>query len=383
MINSSINSSVNSKQIQNMVNNNIFKTSNFKEKTDNFGIGPSENSFKKTLRSNNNQSKKNEEKYNIITNLPLKQNDMSISTIISPYSNPNKKELFSNYEPVNNNKTRVDDETLSIGHLSQKGSSVKEYAYSENQNSKFRNYMEDCCKIVDKFMGEKTKGVFALFDGHGGSDVVKHVRERFPDLFSYYLYNSKSNVEQSFINSFKKLDEEIMKGRFGENMGSTACVAYFTHENNLISGLQRVVFTANVGDTRAVVVSKNSCKRLTVDHKCSDKEEEKRIRNAGGVLIDGRVFGQLILARAFGDFAFKKYGVTCLPFINKYVITENDLFIVLASDGVWDVVNEDNMLDLFRNNSSISTGKMSDLIVKHVMNIGSQDNISCLVIKLN
>ena len=243
--------------------------------------------------------------------------------------------------------------------------------------------MEDCCKIVDKFMGEKTKGVFALFDGHGGSDVVKHVRERFPDLFSYYLYYSKSNVEQSFINSFKKLDEEIMKGRFGENMGSTACVAYFTHENNLISGLQRVVFTANVGDTRAVVVSKNSCKRLTVDHKCSDKEEEKRIRNAGGVLIDGRVFGQLILARAFGDFAFKKYGVTCLPFINKYVITENDLFIVLASNGVWDVVNEDNMLDLFRNNSSISTGKMSDLIVNHVMNIGSQDNISCLVIKLN
>ena len=330
------------KQIQNMVNNNILKPNNsFKEKKDNFGIDASENAFKKTLRNNNIRLNKEEEKFNPITNLPIKPLN-SINTININKNNltHNKKEIFSNYETAN--KLIFDESTEKILNsnskktqsYSMKASSVKEYGYSENQNDRFRNYMEDFCKVVDKFMGDKTKGIYALFDGHGGSDVVLYVKDRFADLFSYYFYNTKSNVEQSYINAFRKIDEEISKASYSENMGCTACVVFVSQENNLISGMQKVLYSANLGDTRAVIISKNLFKKLTVDHKCIDKEEHNRIKNWGGVIIEGKIFGQLILSRALGDMAFKKYGVSCIRFTTKYVITEKDLFLVLASNGV-------------------------------------------------
>jgi serine/threonine protein phosphatase PrpC len=379
----------------------IKPNNSFKDKVDNFGIDPSENVFKKTLR--NNQPRKEEEKFNLITNLPIKPyNNTNTNTLLSnhPVIKPSaiigdipraaKKEIFSNYESAN--KVIFDEEAEKYLNSSNskptegyglKASSVKEYAYAENQNGRFRNYMEDFPKVVDKFMGDKTKGVFALFDGHGGDEVVKYVKDRFSDLFSFYLYNTKNNVEQALQNAFRKVDEEIGKESFSENTGCTACVAYFFQENNLIAGQQRYFQVANLGDTRAVLVSKNSCKRLTIDHKCVEPEEEKRIRNNGGILIDGRIFGQLILSRAFGDFAFKKYGVSSVPYIFKTPISDNDLFLVLASDGVWDVITESDMLVIFKDKSNLSTTKLAELIVNQAMEKGSHDNISCLLIKLN
>ena len=373
-----------------MVNNNIIKPNNsFKEKVDNFGIDPNENAFKRALRNNNNANlKKEEEKYNLITNLPVKPYNNTYPNMKINLSNI-KKEEYSKSDSGNNVIFDADTEKyLNNGIMptegySMKASSVKEYGYAQNQNPRYRSYMEDFPKIVDKFMGDKNKGVFAIFDGHGGDEVAQMAKERFCDLFSYYLYNSKSNIEQSYQNAFRKIDEEISKGNYSENTGSTACVAYICQDNNLISGAQRFIYTANLGDTRAVLVSKNSCKRLTVDHKCADREEEKRIRSAGGVLIDGRIFGQLILSRALGDFAFKKYGISCVPYIQKHLITENDLYLVLASDGVWDVIQDNDLPNLIKEKGNTGIGKVAEHVVNSAMERGSQDNISCLVLKLN
>ena len=177
--------------------------------------------------------------------------------------------------------------------------------------------MEDFCKVVEKFMGDKSKEIYALFDGHGGSDVVMYVKDHFADLLSYYFYNTISNVEKSYINAFRKIDQEISKASYSENRGCNACVVFVSQENNFISGMQKVLYSANLGDTRAVIISKNLCKKLTVDHKCIDKEEHNRIKNCGGVIIEGKIFGQLILSRALGDMAIKKYGVSCIPFTTK------------------------------------------------------------------
>ena len=354
-----------------MGKSNIVKeVDNLKDKRDSFGVNSAENSFKQTLRS---KVKKDDNKFDLISNLPLKT---------SNENSPSKTNvIFSNFKSETKLNNHICDDHKD--GFSIKAFSVKEYGYAENQNENFRSYMEDYFRVIDKFMGDKTKGLFALFDGHGGSDVAKFVRDNFPDQFSYCLYNTKSNIQQSFINAFSKIDEDISKKGFSENMGSTACVAYITQENNLISGMQKVVYCANIGDTRAYIVSKNCIKRLTVDHKCTVKEEQTRIKNAGGVIMDGRIFGQLILSRALGDFALKDCGVTSVPHISKHLVNDSDIFMVIASDGVWDTVTEVDLLELCKENFNFGSGKLSELIVNSALEKGSQDNISCLIIKLN
>lgn len=71
-----------------------------------------------------------------------------------------------------------------------------------------------------------------------------------------------------------------------------------------------MVYVANAGDTRAVLSKNGTAERLSKDHKASDPQEIDRIRSAGGKIMDGRVAGGLAITRAFGDFAYKSFGVT-------------------------------------------------------------------------
>ena len=65
-----------------------------------------------------------------------------------------------------------------------------------------------------------------------------------------------------------------------------------------------------------------------------------RIKNGGGIVMENRVAGSLAVTRAFGDHALKNDGVTAKPYINKHVLRPFDKFLVIASDGVWDVLTD-------------------------------------------
>jgi serine/threonine protein phosphatase PrpC len=159
-------------------------------------------------------------------------------------------------------------------------------------------------------------------------------------------------------------------------VGSTACVIYITVENN-----NRVLYCANVGDTRAVLVKDNKGVRLTYDDRASDPKEHERIVSQGGIVFGGRVYGQLMLSRAFGDWELKTYGVSCEPHIIRYEIENEDKFLVIASDGVFDVMEDD---DIFQLSKKQKNGKdFCDDIIKDTISRGSMDNISCFVIGLN
>jgi protein phosphatase PTC1 len=165
-------------------------------------------------------------------------------------------------------------------------------------------------------------------------------------------------------------------------MGSTISIVYITQETEH-NTIKNVVYSANAGDSRVVLVSKDGVKRLSYDHKCSDFSEINRIRQNGGIIIEGRVLGQLILSRAIGDHSLKRFGVICTPHINKHVLTENDRYIVIASDGLWDVVNDYDLLRIINNNSKLNLTQLTQYLVKHALDNGSTDNISCMVLKLN
>ncbi|KAL9250348.1 putative protein phosphatase 2C 60 [Drosera capensis] len=130
----------------------------------------------------------------------------------------------------------------------------------------------------------------------------------------------------------------------GPTSGSTACVALI-RENQLV--------VANAGDSRCVISRKGQAYNLSRDHKPDLEAERERILKAGGFIHAGRVNGSLNLARAIGDMEFKqnkflpveKQIVTANPDINTVELCEDDDFIVLACDGVWDCMTSQQLVD--------------------------------------
>eukprot|EP00252_Welwitschia_mirabilis_P024223 TRINITY_DN7105_c0_g1_i1.p1 TRINITY_DN7105_c0_g1~~TRINITY_DN7105_c0_g1_i1.p1 ORF type:complete len:337 (+),score=75.30 TRINITY_DN7105_c0_g1_i1:360-1370(+) len=130
----------------------------------------------------------------------------------------------------------------------------------------------------------------------------------------------------------------------GPTSGCTACVALI-RENQLI--------VANAGDSRCVLSRKGQAYNLSRDHKPELEHERERIIRAGGFIHAGRVNGSLNLARAIGDMEFKqnkflpvdKQIVTADPDIAVVELCEDDEFMVLACDGIWDVMTSQQVVD--------------------------------------
>ena len=107
----------------------------------------------------------------------------------------------------------------------------------------------------------------------------------------------------------------------------------------------KVVYVANIGDTRAVLNKNGLAERLSYDHKASDPAEIERVRNGGGIILDNRVGGSLAVSRAFGDHSLKRDGVIAKPYIKKHVLRPFDKHLVIASDGVWDCLEDQDAIN--------------------------------------
>ncbi|KAK1292395.1 putative protein phosphatase 2C 11 [Acorus calamus] len=138
----------------------------------------------------------------------------------------------------------------------------------------------------------------------------------------------------------------------GPTSGSTACVA-------IIRDKQLIV--ANAGDSRCVLSRKGQAYNLSRDHKPELEIERDRILKAGGFIHAGRVNGSLNLARAIGDMEFKqnkylsaeKQIVTANPDINIVDLCDDDEFIVLACDGIWDCMSSQQVVDFVREHINV------------------------------
>lgn len=113
---------------------------------------------------------------------------------------------------------------------------------------------------------------------------------------------------------------------------------------------KRFLHIANVGDARAVISHKGQAHRLTYDHKATDEREQKRIEEAGGFVLRGRVLGILAVARSFGDHSLKQF-VSARPHITITEITADHDFVALCCDGVFDVMEDDDVINFIKENS--------------------------------
>jgi len=199
--------------------------------------------------------------------------------------------------------------------------------------------MEDTHCIVDKLAGDATCGLFCIFDGHGGRQVSDHCAERFPDVFKKAMAGNPPDLIKPITEVFDKVDKEL-RLLDSDGCGSTAVCAVIRKEGN-----HNVLYVANLGDSRAILSKGGKAERMSIDHKCDNPDERDRIKNGGGIILDNRVGGVLAVTRAFGDHQLLKSGLSVAPHIVKYTLKPFDKFLVLASDGIWDELSDQDAIN--------------------------------------
>lgn len=198
-------------------------------------------------------------------------------------------------------------------------------------------------------------GLFGVFDGHGGEQVAKFCAKNLRDaITSGHACQAPSALRKSFMLVDEKLANASAIGDSWspDFVGSTAVACLIRRD---------VITVANCGDSRAVMSRDGRAVNLSQDHKANLKAEAQRIRKAGGFTSQQnfgphtihRVNGDLALSRSIGDFRFKKNPrlnaedqiVTCAPDVRTCKRQSEDEFMVIACDGVWDVLSSQDVVD--------------------------------------
>lgn len=144
---------------------------------------------------------------------------------------------------------------------------------------------------------------------------------------------------------------EFDKGE--DKSGSTAVACLITPSH---------VYLINCGDSRAILASGHRVALGTYDHKPINPNERERIQNAGGSVMIQRVNGSLAVSRALGDYEYKcvegrgpcEQLVSPEPEVYVHERTLNDEFVVLACDGIWDVMTNDELMEFVHSRCKIT-----------------------------
>lgn len=280
-----------------------------------------------------------------------------------------------------------------------------------------RREMEDAVAVVPGFVsqscdhvggctapGSRSSGeisplhFFGVYDGHGGSQVAKFCAERMHEVIAGEWtretiadYEWKRRWETAFSVGFERADSEVMTETIAPDMvGSTAVVV-------VLSGCQ--IITSNCGDSRAVLCRGTQTIPLTVDQKPDREDELLRIERDGGKVINwngARVFGVLAMSRAIGDRYLRPW-IIPVPEITFTTRSDEDECLILASDGLWDVMTNDEVGEVARhllrrrrrsmlNSSTDDQTSPAQFVADNLTEIAygrhSSDNISVIVVDL-
>jgi protein phosphatase 1L len=273
-----------------------------------------------------------------------------------------------------------DPEEESIIHPESGGVKYTKFSYGYSSYKGKRFSMEDFHSAKIETIDGQEIGLFGVFDGHGGSRAAEYLKNHlFENLLKHpkFLDDTKSVITEVYL----KTDQDFLKDAKNQNRdaGSTASTAVLVGDHLLV---------ANVGDSRAVICKGGKAVALSTDHKPNQSDERQRIEDAGGVVMwagTWRVGGILAVSRAFGDRLLKQY-VVADPEIQEDTIEKGVDFLVLASDGLWDVVsNEDavEMVSNILNAEEADAEEAANKLTKEAYRRGSADNITCLIVRFN
>lgn len=226
---------------------------------------------------------------------------------------------------------------------------------------------------------------YGVFDGHGGVDAAQMVEKMLhKNIFSSPDFR-QGDIKKAINDGFQATDAVIVEesNKRGWMNGST-CVAAVLVDYTL--------YVANIGDSEAVLVRQTDsgaleCEAMTVPHKASDPSEKKRIESLGGHVFFGRVFGALAVSRSFGDSKFKtpktsQNFVSWEPAIQTRVVDPSHKFLILACDGLWDVMKHEEAAD-FVNKQRLqgkNANEVAKALVREALNKRTEDNVTIVVV---
>ncbi|KAF2546998.1 hypothetical protein F2Q70_00023388 [Brassica cretica] len=235
--------------------------------------------------------------------------------------------------------------------------------------------MEDYVVAKFKEVDDNELGLFAIFDGHLSHEIpdylCSHLFDNILNEPNFWQEPEKAIKKAYYITDTKILDKASDLGKGG----STAVTA-------ILINCQKLV-VANVGDSRAVLSKGGVAKPLSVDHEPNMEKDE--IENRGGFVSNfpgdvPRVDGQLAVARAFGDKSLKMH-LSSEPYVTVEIIEDDAEFLILASDGLWKVMSNQEAVD------SIKGIKDAKSAAKHLSEEAvarkSSDDISVVVVKFH
>ncbi|KAK7411652.1 hypothetical protein VNO78_03087 [Psophocarpus tetragonolobus] len=257
-----------------------------------------------------------------------------------------------------------------------------------------RPYMEDthiCIgDLAKKFnydvLAEDVVSFYGVFDGHGGKSAAQFVRDNLPRVI----------VED--VNFPLEL-EKVVKRSFLET--DAAFLETSTHEPSLSSGttaLTAIIFgrsllVANAGDCRAVLSRHGRAIEMSKDHRPNCTNERSRIQSVGGFVDDGYLNGQLGVTRALGDWhleGMKEMSerggpLSAEPELKLITLTKEDEFLIIASDGIWDVFSSQNAIDFARRKLQEHNDEKlcCKEIVQEAIKRGSTDNLTVVMVCFN
>ncbi|XP_050231776.1 protein kinase and PP2C-like domain-containing protein [Mercurialis annua] len=248
-----------------------------------------------------------------------------------------------------------------------------------------RETMEDRHFLLPHMCGEKDVHVFGIFDGHRGAAAAEFSAQALPGFLRSlgYVKSPTSALSEAFIStdiafrseldSLRKLRGIIQKDW---HPGCTAIVALI---------VQNKLFVANAGDCRTILCRSGHAFSLSKDHIASCLEERDRVVSAGGQVkwqFDTWRVGSAALqvTRSIGDDDLKP-AVTAEPEITETTLSPEDEFLVIGSDGLWDVVSNEEVIELIRD--TVKEGGMcSKRLATEAAQRGSKDNITVIVVFL-
>lgn len=172
-----------------------------------------------------------------------------------------------------------------------------------------------------------------------------------------------TNPKQAIKRAYKVTDDEILKNVAGFRGGSTTVTAILKDRKTLI--------VASVGDSRAILCRNGKAKQITTDHE--PEKERDLIESKGNV---PRVDGELAMTRAFGDGKLKDH-ITSKPDVRSEVIDEDTELIILASDGLWKVMSNQEAIDCIKDAKNAQ--EASEKLIEEALSRNSKDDISCIV----
>ncbi|KAE8711556.1 putative protein phosphatase 2C 25 [Hibiscus syriacus] len=243
-----------------------------------------------------------------------------------------------------------------------------------------REAMEDRFSASVELQGDSKQAFFGVFDGHGGAIAAEFAAQKLEKniIDEVVRRRDSSKVKEAVKEGYLKTDAEFLKE---DVSGGTCCVTALIQNENLI--------VSNAGDCRAVMSRGGVAEALTSDHRPSREDERNRIETSGGYvdLCRGawRIQGCLAVSRGIGDRHLKEW-VISEPETKIVCIKPECEFLILASDGLWDKVTNQEAVDIARpsclgickQNALGACKKLVDLSVSR----GSSDDISVMLIQL-